>query len=207
MEPKLIHPNATDNTKRLMHYLCDIYGKQMLSGQYCDTGAGGKEITAIRKATGSDVPGVLGLDMIELSPSRAANGSRSDVIRYGREQWEKGGIVTFCWHWNVPEKHFKDIWWKCFYTDSVTIDLGKIMRGEDPEGYELLISDMDVIAGYLKELQHADIPVLWRPLHEAGGGWFRWGASGAEPYKQLYRLMYDRLTNCGGSSAHGRASL
>ena len=28
----------------------------------------------------------------------------------------------------------------------------------------------------LKKLQASKIPVLWRPLHEAGGKWFWWGA-------------------------------
>ena len=55
--------------------------------------------------------------------------------------------------------------------------------------------DIDAIAVQLKRLQKAKVPVLWRPLHEAEGGWFWWGAKGPEPAKKLYRLMYDRLTN------------
>ena len=42
------------------------------------------------------------------------------------------------------------------------------------------------------------MPVLWRPLHEASGGWFWWGASGADAYKQLWNLLYDRLCNLHG---------
>ena len=38
---QLADPEATDNAKRLFNYLCDQYGKTMLSGQYCDTGANG----------------------------------------------------------------------------------------------------------------------------------------------------------------------
>ena len=37
--------------------------------------------------------------------------------------------------------------------------------------------------------------MLWRPLHEAEGGWFWWGSKGPETYKQLWRLLFDRLTN------------
>lgn len=194
VEPALVNPNADANTRRLMDYLCSIYGKRMLSGQYCDTGMNGTEMTVIRETTGYQ-PAVLGLDMIEMSPSRAKhNGGGSQVVQYAKDWWEAGGIVTFCWHWNVPEKYLKDIWWKGFYTDTVSIDLDKIMRGEDEEGYALLMSDIDAIAGCLKELQDAGVPVLWRPLHEVSGGWFWWGASGAEAYKQLYRTMYEKLT-------------
>ena len=42
------------------------------------------------------------------------------------------------------------------------------------------------------------MPVIWRPLHEAQGGWFWWGAHGAENFKELWNLMYDRLTNHHG---------
>jgi len=61
-----------------------------------------------------------------------------------------------------------------------------------------LIRDIDAIAVQLKRLQAANIPILWRPLHEAEGGWFWWGAKGAEPCKKLYRILYDRLTNYHG---------
>lgn len=47
-------------------------------------------------------------------------------------------------------------------------------------------------------MQEAGVPVLWRPLHEASGGWFWWGAEGADVYKQLYILLYDTLTNTYG---------
>ena len=39
------------------------------------------------------------------------------------------------------------------------------------------------------------MPVLWRPLHEASGRWFWWGAQGLEPFKRLWWLMYDRFTS------------
>ena len=61
--------------------------------------------------------------------------------------------------------------------------------------YTLIVRDIDVIAEELKRLQEADVPVLFRPLHEAEGGWFWWGAQGPEPAKKLWALVYDRLTN------------
>lgn len=39
------------------------------------------------------------------------------------------------------------------------------------------------------------IPIIWRPLHEAGGGWFWWGAKGSCAAVGLYNLMYERLTS------------
>ena len=51
-EPVLVNPNASDNSKRLMKYMCDIYGTDILSGQYCDGGMHGVENQAIYNATG-----------------------------------------------------------------------------------------------------------------------------------------------------------
>jgi len=58
-----------------------------------------------------------------------------------------------------------------------------------------LLNDIDTMARKLKQVQDAGVPVLFRPLHEAEGGWFWWGAEGPEPCVRLYRLLYDKFTN------------
>lgn len=198
VEPGLVDDKATGRTKNLMKYMTDMYGKYIISGQYGDRGIKGNEFKAIYQATGK-YPAILGLDFIDYTPSRTANGTSSMDVQYAMDFDKQGGIVTFCWHWNAPSKYLvntKDIpWWKGFYKEGTTINLKKIMNGEDKEGYDLLLKDIDVIAFQLKRLQTADIPILWRPLHEASGGWFWWGASGPDAYNKLYRLLYDRLTN------------
>ncbi len=191
---KPINENATENTKRLMSYLADNYGTKILSGQYCDTGINGKEFQVVKEVTGK-TPAVLGLDFIEYSPSRVEKGSKGRATDLALQFWEQGGIVTFCWHWNAPTKYLTGTWYSGFYKEHTNIDLEKIMNGQDTEGYDLLMQDIDAIAQQLLILQEADVPVLWRPLHEASGGWFWWGAAGPEPYKELYRLLYDKLTN------------
>lgn len=193
---KLVNPNATDATKRLMSYMADIYGKQVLSGQYSD-GMYGLERQAVWRVSG-EYPAVLGLDMMEYTPSRVMNGGSTQAVENAIKYWNEGGIVTFVWHWNAPEKYLTGVWYSGFYKEYTNIDLKKIMDGEDTEGYDLLLRDIDAIAEQLKRLQDAGVPVLWRPLHEASGGWFWWGTAGADAYKQLYILLYDRLTNYHG---------
>ena len=62
-----------------------------------------------------------------------------------------------------------------------------------------LKAGVDKIAGYLKELQDAEIPVLWRPYHEMNGDWFWWGKKkGEDGYKKLWSMMYDRFVNFHG---------
>lgn len=50
--------------------------------------------------------------------------------------------------------------------------------------------DLAAVAGYLKLLKDADIPVLWRPFHEAAGKWFWWGKDAAS-HKALWVAMFD----------------
>ena len=198
---KLVNPNASDNAKRLFSYLCDIYGKHILTGQQCDTGMMGWEMRVIAQNTGDKYPAVMGLDMIDYSPSRVERGTSSRATDLAIAYWEKcGGISTFCWHWNVPSKYIRPNkeWHGAFYTEYTNIDLSKVMSGEDQEGYDLLVSDIDAIAVQLQKLEDAGVPILWRPLHEASGGWFWWGSDGPEAYKKLYYLMYDRLVNHHG---------
>ncbi|MDO5125604.1 MAG: glycosyl hydrolase [Ruminococcus sp.] len=201
----LINPNATDSAKRLMSFFCDNYGKNVISGQTCDKGYNGSEFTAIQKATGK-TPAILGMDLMDYTPCRVANGTTCNTVEYAQQFNDKGGIIEIYWHWNAPDMYLRTgtddsgnpRWWQGFYTKNVNIDLAKIMNGQDQTGYNLLVADIDAIAVQLKRLQDSDVPVLFRPLHEASGGWFWWGAKGADAYKKLWKLMYTRLTDYHG---------
>lgn len=204
---ELSNPNANDKTKRLMKFIVDNYGKNMITGQTSNNALASQEFKKIYNTTGH-YPAMCGFDMIEYSPSRRARGSRTSAIDNAIRWYNvENGIVEFAWHWNAPQKYLADTgsdyegdqkWWKGFYTEASSIKLDKIMNGEDEEGYQLLLDDIDAIAKQLKIMQEYDVPVLWRPLHEASGGWFWWGASGPEAYIKLWRLMYDRMTNYHG---------
>lgn len=190
---ELCNPKASKAAKSLYKYLCEIYGEKILSGQYCEEGQYGKEFQVIKSSTGK-TPAILGMDLMNYSPTNVKNGTVGRTIPYAQDFWENGGIVTFCWHWTVPEKYLTGTWYSSFYKEHTNIDLAKIMNGEDNEGYDLLMSDIDAIAEELKVLQEEDVPILFRPLHEASGGWFWWGTAGPEAYQKLYIAMYDKLT-------------
>jgi mannan endo-1,4-beta-mannosidase len=197
VEKKLINPNATNEAKALISFLVDNFGEKILSGQqdYPNTRPG--DLEYIYETTGK-YPAVLGLDFIDNSPSRVEHGASADETPVAIDWWEKGGIVAFTWHWNAPKDLLDEPgneWWSGFYTRATTFDVDYALNHPESEDYKLLIRDIDVIAGELKKLQDAGVPVLWRPLHEAEGGWFWWGAKGPEPTKELWKLMYDRMTN------------
>ncbi len=199
--PVLVNPNATIEARRLMTFLCDCYGKKIISGQQCSEGPFGMPIAAVwRGIGGTDYPAVLGMDVMACTPGRTDKGSNpSEVTDYAIEYWNLNGITTLCWHWcpDISYDNGND-YWGTFYTKNTKFNLAKALNGQDPKGYEYLLRDIDCVAAELLKMQEAGVPILWRPLHEASGGWFWWGASGPEAYIELYKLLYDRLTNVHG---------
>jgi len=189
----LVTPSPAEKTDSVYRLLSHLYGKVILSGQY----GGTTELTHIKNISGK-TPVIRGFDLIDYSPSRVERGATSAETENAIEWSQQRGMVTFCWHWNAP----KDLidqpgkeWWRGFYTEATTFDLNIAMNNPSSEEYTLILRDIDTIAVQLKKLAGEGVPVLWRPLHEAEGKWFWWGAKGAEPCKWLWKLLFDRLVN------------
>ncbi|MDT0320092.1 glycosyl hydrolase [Streptomyces millisiae] len=190
-----VDPQATPEARSLLSYLASQYGETILSGQQSLD-----DIAWLEQNVGR-APAIAGLDLMDYSPSRVERGTTSQEVENAVSWDARGGITTFSWHWNAPTGLIDEPgreWWRGFYTDATTFDVAAALADPSSEEYALLLRDIDAIAVQLERLQDAGVPVLWRPLHEAEGGWFWWGAKGPEPAKELYRLMYDRLTNTHG---------
>lgn len=193
---ELLNEHATASARLIYRYLRDLYGHRIISGQQSDNGTM-LEADYIMEKTGR-WPALRGFDLIDYSPSRIEHGTTSDQTMQADNWWDQGGLVTMMWHWNAP-KGLLDTedapWWAGFYTYATTFDLTVAMNDPGSEEYQFILRDIDAIAAQLSIMQEAGTPVLWRPLHEAEGGWFWWGAKGPAPFVWLWRLMYDRLTN------------
>ncbi len=194
--PALCDPEATFAARALMAALAADYGRRTWTGQY-ET----NEAAYIRSLSGRR-PAILGFDFIDYSPSRAAYGARpSFPAEAGVALEQPGFIATISWHWNAPTNLLNTAeqpWWSGFYTRATTFDVAAALASTNSAEYALLLRDIDVIAAQLKKFADANVPVLWRPLHEADGAWFWWGAKGPEPFKALWRLLYQRLTGWHG---------
>jgi len=199
-------PEDSPNKKRLLNYLSDQFGNNIISGQM-DTSWTDNEsmdmIARVYKDTGK-YPALKGFDFLELSNNNAPFFGGRQQVNEAIEWWEGKnngvsllqnkpnihGIVAFCWHWRVGSTND-------FYSNNTRFRIpwknGQLDRESD--NFKTIVRDLDKVAARLKTLQERDIPVLWRPLHEASGGWFWWGASGAEQYKALWEFMHEYLTN------------
>jgi mannan endo-1,4-beta-mannosidase len=181
-------------TKQLYTTLRSHYGTNIISGQtsYWD------ELVTIARRT----PVIRGFDMQNYSPHNPwgvnwkswDDGMVKSAIDWYNSTGKKG-IVTFQWHWFSPLGGVLKT--STFNKAETSFDITKAVQPGTAE-YLATLRDIDSIAVQLKRLQAAGVPVLWRPLHEAGGGWFWWGAKGPAPAKALYNIMYDRLTGYHG---------
>ena len=189
-----VDPLANTATKAVYTYMRSQFGKNIISGQT----AYWTELVALAAKT----PVQRAFDMQNYSPhnpwhtdwSAWDDGSVQGAIDWYNSTGKKG-IVSFQWHWQSPTEGSLST--SNFYTANTTFDVSKAVQTGTVENIATL-RDIDAIAVQLKRLQTAGVPVLWRPLHEAGGAWFWWGAKGAAPCLALYNIMYDRLTNYHG---------
>ncbi len=120
------------------------------------------------------------------------DGSVFNAINWYKNTTDQQGIVSFQWHWHSPSGG--EAGTNTFYTSHTTFDVTQAVTPGTQE-YNDVIRDIDTIGYQLNRLQDAGVPVLWRPLHEAGGGWFWWGAMGPEACLELYSMLFDRLIN------------
>lgn len=178
-------PDATPEARALLKFLVGQSGQHILSGQQDLTWDDSVDMVGkVRQLTGRE-PAIQGFDFLNyLIPGGDGHRQTEEALAWAA----RGGLVTFCWHWRVgPERQF--------YSQQTGF---RIPAASDTAGWAALDADLDVVAAQLKRLQDARVPVLWRPLHEASGAWFWWGASGGEAYLRLWRHVYDRLVHVRG---------
>lgn len=76
-----------------------------------------------------------------------------------------------------------------FYKEDTNFDAANATV-EDTWEYKVFNEDLAKVATSLKQLQDEGIAVVWRPFHEAAGGWFWWGKD-ATSFKQNWIAMFD----------------
>lgn len=205
---KPVNSKASDEAAKLIKFLSDNYGKYTLTGQYV-SGADNAEIELIHNITGR-YPAIR---FSTVSDTKATDNVDACI------KWnENGGINGITWEWNSPSSM------SSVYTSESDFSIWNAMTDIDISGYSteeilnlyttgeisedcynLVMAMDDMAKNQLVPLQEKGIPVLWRPLYEASlgynndeGGVYWWGAGGAEPYRWLWNLMYNRYTNYFG---------
>lgn len=211
-------PSATEETKNLMSYLASVYGSHIITGQQEIYMYGPHnfeyEFEYIKEKTGV-YPAIRGFDYL----------NEANILGYGTEDgttdriisWvnDKNGIATASWHLTVPKDmtgysvgdkvSYENATYQCVWNEAKTANTATnfdtanvIVEGTIEHDYYM--AALEELASYLTKLQDANVPLIFRPLHEAEGGggetgsWFWWGAAGSSVYKEIWKLTYETLT-------------
>ena len=190
-----VNPHATPEARALLAYLYSISGKATLTGQHTYPNEGARWSDRAYDLTGK-YPGLFGQDFgFSAGEDKDSTLSRPAMIEEVERQYRSGAVIALTWHAVKPTEdepvtfhdsvqgHLTDYEWKELLTPGSPLNLR-------------WCAQVDVIAGYLRQLRDAHVPVLFRPYHEMGGGWFWWGGRpGKDGSAALYRQIYDRFVN------------
>jgi mannan endo-1,4-beta-mannosidase len=189
-----VNRQASAEARALLELLYAVSGSHVLSGQHNTPREMSRYSDRAQQIAGA-YPAIWGQDFgfAEHGDMDGIN-YRQGIIDEARSQHAAGSVITLMWHAARPTDE-----------EPVTF-LGSVCDGVLPESEwrDLLTSgtdthtrwlrQVDLIAGFLKQLRDASIPVLWRPYHEMNGTWFWWGGrEGSAGSAALYREIYERF--------------
>lgn len=205
--PVPVTPDASPEARALLKFIYTISGQHTLTGQHNFPNTKDDSTVAVARMYGK-VPAIFGQDFGFAAPGdKDAVAARPDIIAEVKRQHALGSIITLCWH-AVPPTADEPVTFQSRRGAGATNQNLASVQGRltDQQWHDVLTpgtalnqkwcAQVDVIAGFLKQLQAAHIPVLWRPYHEMNGNWFWWGGRpGDTGTKLIYRQMFDRLVN------------
>ncbi len=190
-----VNPHASPEARALLKYLYSISGKYTLTGQHNFPNMIARYTDRAYDLTGK-YPALYGQDFgFSGGEDKDSIEARPALIEEVERQYRNGAVIALTWHSVRPtsdepvtfrenvQSHLTDFEWSELLTPGT--DLNKRWCAQ-----------VDVIAGYLKQLHDAHVPVLFRPYHEMNGNWFWWGGRpGKNGSSALYRQLFDRFVN------------
>lgn len=220
--PLNVNKKSTLEARHLLEFLHEIQGKYILAGQHNYISTESAQTERAKAFTGK-YPIIWGSDfsfcydggepqkfqhcgpinltmpgdtlkVTGLTPEAA----RQRLVRNAIRLHHDGFIITLMWHACFPglgdccngnriwtwgkESHPTQAQWDELTTDGTPLN-------------QAWKQHSDVIASYLKQLQDAKVPVLWRPYHENNGTWFWWcNHPGDQGFRKLWIMMYNYYT-------------
>lgn len=204
---KPANPNTTPEAKALIELFYRVSGKYTFTGQHNYPNAKDRNSRFYAKKVGK-TPAIWSSDFgFSEDGDKDSYLARPDIIKEAIRQHKKGAIVNLCWH-AVPPTVDEPVTFQPIPGVEVAPDKLASVQGQlTEEQYKELFTpgtplrkrweaQVDEIAKFLKQLQDANVPVVWRPYHEMNGNWFWWGGRyGENSTADIYRLIYDRYVN------------
>ena len=209
-----VDANASEAAKKVYTYLYDNFGKKTISGIMTGdmTTANGdvtqhEDVVAVYNASGK-YPALVGFDFMNATGKSADNNSwykeyTDASVELSKDLYKRGGIPAFSWHWRDPSRTTDEFYANDQVKNPCTLKISDVMNADgswntSSEVYQNMVKDIDAVADYFLALQEIGVACIFRPLHEASGGWFWWGTDGAENYVKLYQLIAEEMVNVKG---------
>ncbi len=203
--PGPVTPNASPEVKALLKYLQGISGNHILSGQH-NFPATGERNTLFAAQYIGETPVVWSQDFgFAAAGDKDSYLSRPMIIEEAIRQHRKGAVITLCWH-AVPPTADEPVTFQPAPGRDTGLPLASVQGKLTDEQFRDILTpgtalykkweeQVDEIASYLRQLQEAGVPVLWRPYHEMNGDWFWWGGRYEGKYNTaaLYKQLFDRM--------------
>jgi mannan endo-1,4-beta-mannosidase len=205
--PRPVTPDAPPEAVELLNFFYRISGKQTLSGQHNFPADKDKHTAAASRAWGK-TPAIFGKDWgFARKGDKDSAYVRNEIVEELTEHYRNGSLVVMCWHEAPPtaDEPVTFMGWRgggavTNQTHLNTVQ-GQLTEAQykdlltpGTELHERWCSQVDAIVPYLKKLEAARVPLLWRPFHEMNGGWFWWGGRRGEyGTAAMYKMMFDRL--------------
>lgn len=202
--------NRSVEARKLLAYMDENVGKKMLTGVHASVNYNTYEADWVYKHT-KKYPAINCIDYIHDIYSSAGGWIDYDNATIWRDWTNKRGIMAALWHWGMPSNDGSTYTCTPGSAPEETSFSPSAIFDPSSAGYREMIRRIDQIATWMKPLQAARVPILWRPLHESQGNWsdanpgndwhkawFWWGIEGPEAFVELWRVMYDRMVNYHG---------
>lgn len=131
---------------------------------------------------------VVGFDLQELAEGQTYGFSTPPLDALTTLASE-GAVLTASWHASNPHSGLTS-------NDTSWHSVSDLFDPTTAE-YASFWADADAKIELLRQLQDAGVAVVFRPLHEANGGWFWWGHATPSQYRRLYSMLQDRTWAAG----------
>ncbi|CAF4055996.1 unnamed protein product [Rotaria sp. Silwood2] len=185
---------ANQKTKQILKYITALPSQgKVLSGQFAGYSPDTfniNQIDEIARLTGQ-TPAILGCDYAcgwnyKTPPQFIIDYSCNPSLK---DHWNKGGLVTINMHLPNPVSLNGG-----GYKDRMNLNFVHLINSNTDTGKRWILF-LDRMAQGLDDLQRAGVTVLFRPLHEMNGDWFYWCNQDSEVFKNVWRHMFNYLTN------------
>jgi mannan endo-1,4-beta-mannosidase len=199
-----VTPDASPEAVELLNFLHRISGQHTLTGQHNFPADKDKHTVAAARAWGK-TPAIFGKDWgFAKAGDKDSAYVRDAIVNELEAHYRNGSLVVMCWH-EVPPTADEPVTFRGRRDGGAVTNLDTVQGQLTEAQYRDLLTpgtalhehwcaQVDAIVPYLKKLEAAHVPVLWRPFHEMNGTWFWWGGRRG-PYgtAAMYRMMFDRL--------------